>query len=160
MVDKIRALRAHPVHPLILAVPIVALATTMAADAVFMVTQSAQSLQVAFWSNVIGVVTGTLGMLPVIIDFFRVVVGTRAEAITVMHMFFHAGAMIFFTLAALLLWNTNLTLSFFAFGLQTYGFMMLLLGAVLAGEMMQRRLFASAELQKGNEPERATTLVG
>lgn len=132
-------LLGHPIHPMLIVLPLGLLIMAVVSDAIFLVTDRAAFATVAYWNIAGGIVSGLLAAVFGTIDWLAIPSGTRAKAIGLYH---GVANVIVVALFGLSLWLRTGSLDYvpttLAFALGVAG---LLLGAVsgwLGGELVDR----------------------
>src|SRR5690606_16967772 len=117
-------LLGHPVHQMLIALPLGGLSAAVLFDIVGLVTGSGRWTDIAFWMIVFGVVTGLIAAVFGLIDWTAIPNGTRAKKIGAVHGIGNVVVVLLFTLSLLLRWPTPesasalaLLLSFVGFGI-------------------------------------------
>jgi uncharacterized membrane protein len=75
----------HPVHPMLIVLPLGLFSVGVLFDIVYLVTGSDEFATVAFWNITIGIVGGLLAALFGVIDWWAIPRGTRARRIGLWH---------------------------------------------------------------------------
>src|SRR5215217_1524358 len=78
----------HPIHPMLIVLPLGLLSSALVFDIVYMVTGESGFATVSFWNITAGIVGGLLAAVFGLIDWLAVPDGTRAKRIGL----FHAGS--------------------------------------------------------------------
>jgi uncharacterized membrane protein len=78
-------LLGHPVHPMLIVLPLGLLAGGVLFDIVYLATGDEQFADVAFWSITVGIVGGLAAALFGLIDWLAIPAGTRAKTIGMWH---------------------------------------------------------------------------
>jgi len=78
-------LLGHPVHPMLVVLPLGLLSTGVLFDVVYLVTGDDEFASVAFWTITVGIVGGLLAAVFGLIDWMSIPDGTRAKAIGLWH---------------------------------------------------------------------------
>jgi uncharacterized membrane protein len=78
-------LAGHPIHPMLIVLPLGLLATAVAFDIVYLATGDATFAEVAFWNITIGIVGGLAAALFGLIDWLALPGGTRAKRVGAWH---------------------------------------------------------------------------
>lgn len=76
----------HPVHPLLVTIPIGAFVATLAFDIASVAVEGRAYGRPAVWLSAIGIVSALVASLFGFLDFRRLTAGTRAHAVAVRHM--------------------------------------------------------------------------
>jgi uncharacterized membrane protein len=75
----------HPIHPMLVVFPLGLLATAVALDVAYAITQNPVLPQVSFWNIGIGIVSGLVAAVFGLMDWLAIPRGTRAKAIGTWH---------------------------------------------------------------------------
>ncbi|MFL5726412.1 MAG: DUF2231 domain-containing protein [Chloroflexota bacterium] len=78
-------LLGHPIHPMLIVLPLGLLSTTVLFDVVYLVTGDETFAQVAFWTLTVGLIGGLLAAIFGLIDWMNIPDGTRAKTIGLYH---------------------------------------------------------------------------
>jgi uncharacterized membrane protein len=78
-------LLGHPVHPMLVVLPLGLLATGVLFDIVYLVTGDGQFADVAFWTITVGIVGGLAAAVFGLIDWMAIPAGTRAKTVGMWH---------------------------------------------------------------------------
>ena len=78
-------LLGHPIHPMLIVVPLGALIAAVIFDAVYMATGNVALGSIGFWNIGIGILGGLLAAVFGLIDWLAIPSGTRAKKIGIMH---------------------------------------------------------------------------
>ena len=78
-------LAGHPVHQMLIVFPLGLLATAVAFDVLFLITDNPLWTQAAFYMIGAGVVTGLAAAVPGVVDWLAIPRGTRANRIGLIH---------------------------------------------------------------------------
>jgi len=84
MESKVK-LFGHPIHPMLIVLPLGLLATAVVFDILYMVTNNGALATVAFWNILAGIIGGLLAAVFGLIDWLAIPQGTRAKQIGLMH---------------------------------------------------------------------------
>ena len=79
------AIRGHPIHPMLVVLPLGLLSTAVVFDVAYVMTANADLAIVAFWMIAAGLVGGVLAALFGLIDWLAIPDGTRAKAVGLTH---------------------------------------------------------------------------
>jgi uncharacterized membrane protein len=108
MYSKVK-LGGHPVHTMLVGFPITLYAVAFACFVAVTLGADTFWFRVGVYANVAGVVTAAIAAAPGFVDWaFGVPTGSPAKATGMQHMLFHAGALCFFGLNAVLEWSHRL----------------------------------------------------
>jgi uncharacterized membrane protein len=129
----------HPIHPMLIVLPLGLLIMAVIADVMYLVTDSAAWATVAYYNIAAGIITGLLAAVFGTIDWLAIPSGTRAKWIGLYH---GVGNVVVVAVFALSWWLRSADPAFIpstrAFALGVAG---LMLGAVtgwLGGELVDR----------------------
>jgi uncharacterized membrane protein len=78
-------LLGHPIHPMLVVLPLGLFSAGVLFDVVYLITGDDQFATVAFWTITVGLVGGLLAALFGLIDWLGIPAGTRAKAIGAWH---------------------------------------------------------------------------
>src|SRR3954468_18977094 len=78
-------LMGHPVHPMLIVLPLGLLSLGVVFDIVYLVTNDATFAEVAFWNITAGIPGGLLAAVFGLIDWLAIPKGTRAKRIGAWH---------------------------------------------------------------------------
>jgi uncharacterized membrane protein len=140
------SIMGHPLHPLLVALPIGLFAWTLVADIVYAASgRTHEWYSIALWSGIAAIVTALLAALPGFGDYLTMAVHSDARLIATAHMVLNLSTVALFFIAMLLMLNDHavaggrqvvvLVLHAVAVGL-------LLLSGWLGGEMVFRHHLA------------------
>jgi uncharacterized membrane protein len=136
----------HPLHPLMVAVPVGLFIWTLVADVVYLATaRTAVWYEIAFWTGMAAIVTALLAALPGFGDYFTVAVHSDARTIATAHMLLNLAVVALFFVAMLLMLNSGATAGVrltAVFLLHLVGVGLLAVSGWLGGEMVFRHHLA------------------
>ena len=75
----------HPVHPMLIVLPLGLFAIALVFDIVYLATDDATFAEVAFWNITAGIVGGLLAAVFGLIDWLAIPAGTRAKRLGLWH---------------------------------------------------------------------------
>jgi uncharacterized membrane protein len=78
-------LLGHPIHPMLIVVPLGLFSIAVLCDLIYVVTGNTDFATVAYWNIAIGIVGGLLAAVFGLIDWLGIPAGTRAKAIGAWH---------------------------------------------------------------------------
>jgi len=78
-------LAGHPIHPMLIVLPLGLLSIGALFDAVYLGTSDATFAEVAFWNITVGIVGGLLAAIFGLIDWLAIPSGTRAKRLGLWH---------------------------------------------------------------------------
>jgi uncharacterized membrane protein len=141
------AIAGHPLHPLLVALPIGLFVWTLIADIVYLATSHIPMwYDIAFWTGFAAWITALVAALPGFGDFFTMAIHTDARPIAITHMLLNLATVALFFVAWLLMLNNGavdgprLTAMFV---LHIVGVGFLTLSGWLGGEMVFRHHLAT-----------------
>lgn len=139
------SLFGHPLHPMLVVVPVGLFLWTFVADLVFVAVDRQHWYDIAFWTGIAAVITGLVAALPGFGDFFTIALKSDARDIAITHMALNLAVVALFFVAALMMMDNGATSG----GMLTavvimhgVGVGMLLLSGWLGGEMAYRHHLA------------------
>ncbi len=154
------ALAGHPLHPLLVALPIGLFAWTLVSNIVYATDKAGRPewFDIAFWSGIAAVVTALLAALPGFGDYFTMAAKSDARGIATAHMGLNLMTVALFFVALVLMAGDSgaaggrFTASVI---LQAVGVGLLTLSGWLGGEMVFRHHLAmipdDAELERAEQ---------
>ena len=132
-------LAGHPIHPMLIVLPLGLLATAVIFDIVYLATGDATFAEVAFWNITIGIIGGLAAALFGLIDWLAVPGGTRAKRLGAWHGAGNVGIVVLFLISWFLrLPNHAYSPNMVPFVLALIGVLAALVTAWLGGEMVYR----------------------
>jgi len=142
------ALAGHPIHPMLVAIPIGLFAWTLVSDIVYLGTDHDHMwYNIAFWSGIAAMVSALVAALPGFGDYFTMALKSDAAAMATAHMLLNLGVVALFFIAMLFMLDDN-AVSGGALGatvaLHAVGVGALLVSGWLGGEMVFRHHLAVA----------------
>lgn len=136
------AIFGHPLHPMLVPLPIGMFVGSVAADIIYLLTGRDQMwYDFAFWAAVFGVVTALVAALAGFVDYFFVALRTQARGLATVHMVFNLVTVVLFVIGIILRLNDGaLTGNRFnlAFALSLIGVGLLTISGWIGGEMSYR----------------------
>jgi uncharacterized membrane protein len=75
----------HPIHPMLIVLPLGLLSIGVLFDVIYLVTGTAEFAEVAFWNIAIGILGGLAAAVFGLIDWLAIPAGTRAKRIGLWH---------------------------------------------------------------------------
>ncbi|MEZ4553061.1 MAG: DUF2231 domain-containing protein [Dehalococcoidia bacterium] len=152
----------HPLHPLLVTVPIGLFLWAFVADLVYLVSDDRVWHDISFWSGIGGIVAAVLAAVPGFGDYLTMAVDSNARLHATAHMLLNVAVVVLFLAAAIVMRDDRaleggaLTTTVILHGL---GVGLLAAAGVLGGEMVYRHHLAvipdDAEVERG-ERERHT----
>jgi uncharacterized membrane protein len=137
--DSHAKLFGHPIHPMLITIPIGVLTTSVIFDIVHLITNVDAFATSAFWCIAIGVVGGLLAALFGLWDWLHIPGGTRAKAIGLWHGGGNVVVVTLFIVSWLLrLMSNSYGPSALAYVCSFAGILLALVTAWLGGELVDR----------------------
>jgi len=121
-------LLGHPIHPMLVVLPLALLSTAVLFDAVYLVSGNGEFATLAFWNISIGLVGGLLAALFGLIDWLNIRQGTRARRIGAWHGLGNAIIVLLFVVS----WALRLDKPAYAYAPDALPFVLGLIGVGLA----------------------------
>lgn len=112
MESKIR-IGGHPIHPMLVTLPIGLIIWTLAADLVFFATKDVTWYNISFWTDWAALATTVLAAVPGFADYLIYPLRGHIRTKATTHMLFNLLAAAFLFAAGLLMINRNATTGFF-----------------------------------------------
>jgi uncharacterized membrane protein len=136
------AIAGHPIHPMLVAVPIGLMIWALIADIVYLATdKNVMWYDIAFWSGIAAWISALVAALPGFVDLVTVAIKSDAKSLALTHMALNLGVVGLFIVATILMWDHG-ALSGSSFTpviiLHAIGVGMLGLSGWLGGEMVYR----------------------
>lgn len=136
------AIMGHPIHPMLVGVPVGLFAWTLVADIVFGIRQEQGWYDIAFWSGIAAWISGLAVALPGIADYLMVARKTDAMRIGATHAVLMVATVACYFIAMFLM-NNNDAFDLggryqTALGLHAFGTLAVLVSGWLGGEMVFR----------------------
>ena len=75
----------HPIHPMLIVLPLGLLATALIFDILYLITGNGALATVAFWNILAGIIGGLLAAVFGLIDWLAIPGGTRAKQVGLLH---------------------------------------------------------------------------
>ena len=136
------AIAGHPIHPMLVAIPIGLFAWTLVSDIVYVVEDKDHMwYDIAFWTGIAAWISALVAALPGIGDLLAVALKTDARQMAVLHMIINVTVVALFIVAMLLMLDDgalsggDLTL---VIVLHAIGVGLLLISGWIGGEMVYR----------------------
>lgn len=129
----------HPVHPMLIVLPLGLLSVGVVFDLVYVSSSNAQFAELAYWNITVGIIGGLAAALFGFLDWLYIPAGTRAKAIGV----WHGGGNLVIVLLFVLSWWMRQSghaylPNYLPFALGVIGVVMALGTAWLGGELVYR----------------------
>lgn len=154
------AIAGHPIHPMLVSVPIGLFVWTLIADVVYLATDKDMTwYDIAFWSGIGAWVSALVAALPGFVDFAGVAIKSDAKGIAVAHMLLNLTIVALFAIATALMWDegavggSELTI---VVVLHAIGAGLLGLSGWLGGEMVFRHHIGMVPDTAASEAEEAS----
>src|ERR671923_2509698 len=96
----------HPIHPMLVVIPLGAFIAAVLFDAVSLWRDSLTLGQVGYWNIALGIVGGLLAAVFGLIDWLAIPAGTRAKRIGLLHGVSNVIVVTLFAVSWWLRWNT------------------------------------------------------
>src|ERR687884_663544 len=84
MESKVK-LFGHPIHPMLIVLPLGLLAAALVFDILYLITGNGALATVAFWNILAGIIGGLLAAVFGLIDWLAIPGGTRAKQVGLLH---------------------------------------------------------------------------
>ncbi|MBI2765612.1 MAG: DUF2231 domain-containing protein [Chloroflexi bacterium] len=98
------AIAGHPVHPMLVSIPVGLLAWALVSDIVYLAQDRDKMwYDISFWTGIAAIVSGLVAALPGLGDFFTVAMKTDARRIGLAHMILNIAVIALFFVAMLLM---------------------------------------------------------
>ena len=97
------AIAGHPIHPMLVVVPIGLFLWTLVADIVYVVNDNKMWYDIAFWSGIAAIVSGLVAALPGLGDYLTVASKSEARSMALIHMVLNVAVILLFVAAMLLM---------------------------------------------------------
>lgn len=140
------SIRGHPLHPLLVALPIGLFAWTLFADIVYLATGHDKSwYDISFYSGLAAIVTALVAALPGFGDYLTMALYSDARIMATVHMLFNLTTVLLFVIAAALAWDDGATSGgslAAVIVLHAIGVGLLAVSGALGGEMVYRHHLA------------------
>ena len=149
----------HPLHPMLIALPIGLFAWTLVADIVYAGSgRTHEWYSIAFWSGIAAILTALLAALPGFGDYFIMAVHSDAQGVATAHMLLNLSVVALYFVAMLLMLRDGAVRGgqqVAVLFLHIIGVGLLLLSGWLGGEMVFRHHLAmipdDAELERAEQ---------
>jgi uncharacterized membrane protein len=140
------SIMGHPLHPLLIALPIGLFVWTFASDIIYLATNHDHMwYSIAFWTGIAAIVTALLAALPGFGDYFTMAIHTDARSTATAHMLLNLGIVVLFIIGAILMYDDRAVAGGALTGvfiIHLVGVGLLLLSGWLGGEMVFRHHLA------------------
>jgi uncharacterized membrane protein len=138
METRVRLL-GHPIHPMLIVLPLGLFAVGVVFDVIYLITGTATFAEVAFWNITVGIIGGLLAAVFGFIDWLGIPKGTRAKRIGL----WHGGGNFVIVLLFIVSWLLRLRdhaygSNLLPFVLGLVGVLLALVTAWLGGELVYR----------------------
>lgn len=131
-------LLGHPVHQMLIALPLGGLSAAVIFDIIGLVSDSGRWTEIAFWLIVFGIVSGLVAGLFGLIDWTGIPKGTRAKRVGTLHGLGNVAVLALFALSLAVRWPTPQEASAIAVLLSFIGFGLAGVTGWLGGELVDR----------------------
>lgn len=128
----------HPVHQLLIVLPLGLLAGAMVFDTAHLITHQARWAEMACWMIGLGVATGLLAAVFGVIDWLAIPSGTRAKAIGAVHAFVNVVALVLFAVSFMLRYRSPNEATLAAHVIAFVALAAILVGGWFGGELVNR----------------------
>ena len=168
------AIAGHPIHPMLVALPIGLFAWALAANVIYIGSDSDRTwYEISYWSSIAGIATAFLAAVPGFVDGFTIARNSEAREKAMLHMTLNLVVIgLFF--GSVLLMRDNGALDggelSFAVALQAVAVGLLLLSGWIGGEMVFRdhlatipedsEVAAQEKLRHSHKPQPRRTPLG
>jgi uncharacterized membrane protein len=136
------AIAGHPIHPMLVAIPIGLFAWTLAADVIYLATDKDHMwYDISFWSGIAAWITALVAALPGFGDLLTVAIKSDARTMALVHMILNVTVVALYIIAMVLMLDDGALAGSRLTGvviLHLAGVGMLLLSGWLGGEMVFR----------------------
>jgi uncharacterized membrane protein len=129
----------HPIHPMLIPLPIGLFTWALVADIIFLTTDLAVWYEISRWSGAAGVITGLLAALPGLGDFLTIPMRGKARASAIAHMLLNLIIVAAFAIAGYFMFFTDATDGIalvIVVALHAAGVGLLLISGWLGGELV------------------------
>ena len=155
------SIAGHPLHPMLVALPIGLLAWAFVADLIYLGTDKDPTwYDISFYSGIAGIVTALVAALPGFVDYLTLAKGTNVNDMALLHMGANLTVVALFAIAAVLQWDdgaldgSSLTA---VVALHASGTTFLTLSGWLGGEMVFRHHVATLEEEEPSAKREAAS---
>ena len=138
---SVASIKGHPVHPMLVVVPIGMFVWALVGDIVFLTTGNLFWYDLSLWTGIAAVATALPAAIPGFVDYFSLPLGGRVEAKATIHMALNLSIVALYTVAAWLMWDRGATTGAALasiVALHGVGAAMLLVSGWLGGELAYR----------------------
>lgn len=141
------AIQGHPLHPLLVTLPIGLFVWALAADIIFLAAGDTVWFEIARWTGAAAVVTALLAALPGFGDYLVLRLTSEARQAATAHMLLNLTIVAAYIVAALFMFSDVLGIMggefsepsmYIATGLHAFGVLLLLVSGWLGGELVYR----------------------
>jgi uncharacterized membrane protein len=136
------SIAGHPIHPMLVPIPIGLVVWTLIADIVYLATDKDPAwYDIAFWSGLAAWISALVAALPGFVDLVTIALKSDARAMALAHMSINVTVVVLFAVATALMWDDgalnggNLTL---VIVLHAIGAGILAVSGWIGGEMVYR----------------------
>lgn len=103
------AIGGHPIHPMLVPVPIGLIVWTIVADIVYVLSDNMLWYDIAFWSGVAAILSALVAAVPGLVDFLTTASKSDARNLTIAHAVMNVTVVALFLAAALLMVSEGAT---------------------------------------------------
>ena len=129
----------HPVHPMLIVLPIGLLSMAMVFDVLYVVSDNADLATFSYWALIAGIAGGLLAAVFGLLDWSAIPSGTRAKAVGLTHGVGNVIVVVLFGISLLLRWdNPQFQPSLLPLLFSVAGAALALVTAWLGGELVYR----------------------
>jgi uncharacterized membrane protein len=93
------SIAGHPIHPMLVVVPIGLIIWTLVADIIYVATDDRAWYDIAYWSGIAAIVSALIAAVPGFVDFVSVARHTTARGIAIAHMVINLAVVAAFVVA-------------------------------------------------------------
>jgi uncharacterized membrane protein len=139
------AIKGHPLHPMLIALPIGLFTWTLVVDIVFLIIEDTVWYEIARWSGLAAIVSALAAALPGIGDFLALPFAGKSRWIATIHMLLNLAVIGVFTVAAFFMFSEFLMIGedvavgfplYLTVALHAAGVAMLMVSSWLGGELV------------------------
>ena len=94
------SIRGHPLHPMLVTIPIGLLAWAFVADIVYVFSDNQTWYDISFWSGIAGIITAVVAAAPGFGDYLTMAVNSDSKFIATAHMALNLATVVLFAVAA------------------------------------------------------------
>ncbi len=150
-------LAGHPIHPMLVGLPIGMLTLSVIFDGIYLATQSPRWSDISFWSLALGILAGLLAAPWGSIDWLKIPSGTRAKRIGLFHGICAVTAIALFAISWFLRYETPTLPPTNAIIFSFVAMAVLAIAGWLGGELVFR---LGIGVDRGANPDSSSSLSG